>query len=600
MQRSVAAALVAANLITSVSAGAKWCGKNYLSSDGPSPPGGNFPALAYSDSPSLAFRCAPAIRPYLAEDQSQNGAIIVDSIVTNYNLTGAQAIGIKSGASLADAGSLNVTLSVNGTTLGSASVPLNATAYEIPINISSFTPQTTPYDISCAATFAGSSGTQKYSSTAELTIIPNPTSGSVTKMDLRSGALLAKPANGNGGDYAPVFPVGFFTDFWGLLATNLSVIDELAQQGFNMIHPIPTFDDWDLFEQVVQRMQQNNMYLMYDMRFDYRNLTAVEQQVNMIKDAPNLLLWYTGDEPDGTSDPFSSATGAYDKIYELDGARHPVSLVLNCQDYYWQEYSQGADIVIQDVYIIGNNNSYSERWGTPCTPEWGDCGCDNCESILAGDQSGLYPGNTTLTSMYAGGVPANSGVGAFKAISDRQQSFADRMVAMGWERTKAAWATPQAFGADGEYWARVPSGEEFIVQSVLGINHGALGILPWTDPAPADIMNSASMLAKTLPQLTPLLFSGNATRTNYVVNGIDVAVWSDGASTMVMAANTQYASNTVTWADVQVSGSVSAAMQSGDVSSDGTGFTLGSMGSAAFLSSGGTRRCMRGFERRHH
>ena len=59
------------------------------------------------------------------------------------------------------------------------------------------------------------------------------------------------------------------------------------------------------------------------------NSTAVTEQVNMIKNRSSLLLWYTGDEPDGTSDPLNATKTAYDLIYDLDGY-HPVSLVLNC------------------------------------------------------------------------------------------------------------------------------------------------------------------------------------------------------------------------------------------------------------------------------
>lgn len=54
---------------------------------------------------------------------------------------------------------------------------------------------------------------------------------------------------------------------------------------------------------------------------------------------------------------------------------HPVSLVLNCQDYYYPEYSAGADILLQDTYVVGNNVTYSTEWDTPCTPDYGDCGC---------------------------------------------------------------------------------------------------------------------------------------------------------------------------------------------------------------------------------
>jgi len=91
------------------------------------------------------------------------------------------------------------------------------------------------------------------------------------------------------------------------------------------------------------------------------NDTAVTEQVNMVKNSPALLLWYTGDEPDGTSDPLNATTHAYDLIYELDGY-HPVSLCLNCYDYYWSDYSAGADIVLQDTYMISNNNTWSVEW----------------------------------------------------------------------------------------------------------------------------------------------------------------------------------------------------------------------------------------------
>ena len=66
----------------------------------------------------------------------------------------------------------------------------------------------------------------------------------------------------------------------------------------------------------------------------YQNSTSVTDQVNQIKSWPNLLLWYTADEPDGTSDPLSATVDTYNLINQLD-PYHPVSLVLNCQDYYW-------------------------------------------------------------------------------------------------------------------------------------------------------------------------------------------------------------------------------------------------------------------------
>lgn len=51
-------------------------------------------------------------------------------------------------------------------------------------------------------------------------------------MDLKTGALLARPADGSPGPYAPVFAMGFYTQFDGYLTTNLSVLNELKAQGY--------------------------------------------------------------------------------------------------------------------------------------------------------------------------------------------------------------------------------------------------------------------------------------------------------------------------------------------------------------------------------
>jgi len=111
------------------------------------------------------------------------------------------------------------------------------------------------------------------------------------------------------------------------------------------------------------------------------NTTSVTDQVNRIKSRPNLLLWYTADEPDGTSDPLNATSTASNLITFLDGGDgrggagyHPVSLVLNCENYEFSAYASGADVVMQDTYVIGNNVTFSSQWGTVCTEDYGDCG----------------------------------------------------------------------------------------------------------------------------------------------------------------------------------------------------------------------------------
>ncbi|KAF9239478.1 hypothetical protein BU15DRAFT_46639 [Melanogaster broomeanus] len=497
MRRATLFGLVGAQLFTTAVA-QTWCGKHYMSTQSIVPPGGNFQPPAASKDPLLAFRCAPAIRPYLAEDVSSPAAVLIDSPVVYYEIANAKPIDLAAGPLSTQ--TLDVTISLNGKTLTRGLVPLNATAYELLFSLEGVTPQMAAYNLSCEATYTGSASTsQTFSAITALSFLPNPTNSSVTKMDLRTGGLLAKPATGLGGAYEPVFPIGFYTTFDGYLTTNLSVIDELKEQGFTIIHPVPTFDNMTAFNMVLDRMQEVGLYLMYDMRFTYMNTTSVIEQVNSLKNRPNLLLWYTGDEPDGTSDPLNATTITYDLIYSLDGY-HPVSLVLNCQDYYWSSYTAGTDVVMQDVYMIGNNVTHSNEWNTPCTPDYGDCGCDNCLSIPAGDTAAVQP-NSTLPAGY---VPANSGIGTYFDISDRVASFKNRLEVMGWERTKAVWTVPQAFG-EAEYWKWTPTGEEWVVQSIMGINQGALGVVPWDDPTPADIKASASAFAMSLPKITPFL-----------------------------------------------------------------------------------------------
>ncbi|KAN0079814.1 hypothetical protein V8E55_009380 [Tylopilus felleus] len=570
MRRVALASYLASSLLTGALA-QTWCGKPYKSTQSPAAPGGNFPLPSPSSDPLLALRCAPAIRPYLAEDVSSPAAILIDAPVVYYEIANAQPI------QLSDDTVLNVAVSLNGRTLATGSVPLNATAYELPFSLEGITPQKAAYSISCEATYGTTS--QKFSALSALSVLPNPTNSSVTKMDLRTGALLAKPATGLEGTYEPVFPIGFYTSFDGYL-TNLSVINELKEQGFTIIHPVPTFDNLTALNLVIDRMQEVGLYLMYDMRFTYMNSTSVTEQVNAIKNRPNLLLWYTGDEPDGTSDPLNATTTAYDLIYSLDGY-HPVSLVLNCQDYYWSSYTAGTDVVMQDVYMVANNVTWSSEWNTPCTPDYGDCGCDNCVSIPAGDTAAVPP-NTTHSG--TGNVPANSGIGTYFDVSDRVASFKNRLEVMGWERTKAVWTVPQAFGGDGEYWLRAPTGEEWVVQSIIGINQGALGVVPWSDPTPADIKASASSFALSLPKITSYLFNPASVRTAYVVGGASVATWKAGGQTLVLATNTNYVDQTVSWKALNLGGvGVATAFVSGVAETTSDGFTLGPVGSAAFV-----------------
>jgi hypothetical protein len=96
----------------------------------------------------------------------------------------------------------------------------------------------------------------------------------------------------------------------------------------------------------------------YFLSRNYKNLTAVAQQVNAYVSIPNLLNWETAHEPDGNADPLNATELAYDLIYQMDGY-HPVSIVLNCQDYDFSPYVIGADIVL---HVGHSEHSYHSHF----------------------------------------------------------------------------------------------------------------------------------------------------------------------------------------------------------------------------------------------
>ena len=185
-------------------------------------PTGQFPIPTTSSTTLLALRCSPALRPYLSSDSANPAFFLIDTPLANSQIANASPIKLSAAPT-----NLSVTISLGSTTLAQGMVPLNASKAELSFSLSGLTPSTTPYNISCSVTYANA---QTFTATTTLSFLPDPTVGSATKMDLRTGAILARPANGSG-DYSPVFPIGFYTMLDGYLSTNLSILDELAKQG---------------------------------------------------------------------------------------------------------------------------------------------------------------------------------------------------------------------------------------------------------------------------------------------------------------------------------------------------------------------------------
>lgn len=200
------------------------CNKNYPKDSPIVPPGGQFPTPATSDSPLLAFRCTPIYKPYIAEDATSNAGFAIDTVVTHIQVRGAKPIALEPTPT-----ALTVSISIGDSVLAVSQVPVNVTKFEIPFSLTKLIPRKEPYAVSCSATYPDG---QEYNTTASLSYLPNPLSGSTTKFDSRTGGLWTKPFDADPAtNYTPVFSLGFYTSFDDYLAKNLSILDDLKARG---------------------------------------------------------------------------------------------------------------------------------------------------------------------------------------------------------------------------------------------------------------------------------------------------------------------------------------------------------------------------------
>ena len=202
---------------------------------------------------------------------------------------------------------------------------------------------------------------------------------------------------------------------------------------------------------------------------------------------------------DGQVDPLDAPKRAYDLIKSLD-PYHPVSLCLNCENYYFEEYAAGADIILSDVYPIGTNTSWSTSYETACNTTYGCCGCDNCV------------GYNNLSN-----VPA------------RLDTFREYQTQLGLPQ-KPLWGTPQAFG-NSQFWKQTPTWQEEIVMNILSINHGAKGIIMWIFPTTPELTNWTNELAQRLTDPLASFILGAEMVSGLTITGaptVDASAWIHG------------------------------------------------------------------------
>ncbi|KAM3068640.1 hypothetical protein ACMFMG_011163 [Clarireedia jacksonii] len=500
-----------------------WCGKPYLSTDHSLDPGGQFQFPVSQANPLLHVAIQPRYSIFLESDKE--GSFVVDASISHVFGSSYRNVSYNTPGSNVSSPFTSLDFEIynedSGTLLVTNSIPVNSTANIIGFPLSSFPARLDPYEIAIYGT--SPDGQQSYSASTSIYVLPTRDYGSAVKIDNLYGGLYVQNAKNDWNGWYAVFPNGYYADGSYVTPNNVSLanLEAYAALGFNTINIVP---DGGLpeqsyltaqLEQYWNKMDELNIFNLYDMRFTFQNSTRILDQVGRWMNRTTLLSWYTADEPDGWSYALNSTQIAYSQLKSLD-PYHPVSLVLNCQNFYYEDYSAGADIVFQDAYPVGINATWSIPWKTPCNLTYGDCGCDNC-------------------------------LGELEDVADRLddiQSYQMNLNDQG-GLVKPTWSVLQTFGVQ-DYWQSIPSVEEVEVMMMLSINHDAKGITYWVYPSTDEVNAGTGELGKVFQNSPAIefLFGSHAIKGLRAKgsNLVDVSAWIIGEQMMIGIANGEYTS----------------------------------------------------------
>ncbi|KAJ5620619.1 hypothetical protein N7510_004603 [Penicillium lagena] len=411
---------------------------------------------------------------------------------------------------------LQVEISIDETQLHlKHTVTVDSSSTEVDFPLGDIPARFEPYPVTVKA--SRPDGRKVYTAKTQLYHLPRRTDGgSITKLDsLYGGLLVQKQTSDSTPTWSPLLPYSFYVSWDGWLEKSLSNVQKFKDDGYNIIHIVPNAGlaneafNFTVLDRFLDKCDEVGLWVMYDMRWTYKNHTSVRYQVDMLKTHKSLLLWYTGDEPDGNSDPVHAPKATYELIKSLD-PWHPVSLCLNCYNFHYAEYSSGADIILSDVYPIGINATYSTVWNTPCNTTYGDCGCDDCK-------------------------------GELEDIAVRLDRFAEYQTWLGRD-PKTFWGVPMAFGNES-YWPRYPTPDEEITMTMLSLNHNAKGIVMWDYPTSEALAKATSRLSRVVASDEVARFMLGASTVPLSVIGdpsMDAAGWRVGDKMLVSILSLQY------------------------------------------------------------
>ena len=176
--------------------------------------------------PLFAFQCLPRMQLYLeGDDCASSASVLVDTLTTLEPLRHASPLATP-------VATITLSIDIEGTRSVHKNVPINSTNLEFPVSLCHLLPSRQPFTLTCSAELESYPLPNEILVTSSpLLYLPNPISGSTTSIDRKTGALMTKATNAR--TFQAIFPIGFYTDFGGYLAGNLSILDEIKSQGYN-------------------------------------------------------------------------------------------------------------------------------------------------------------------------------------------------------------------------------------------------------------------------------------------------------------------------------------------------------------------------------
>ncbi|KAJ5678004.1 uncharacterized protein N7477_003637 [Penicillium maclennaniae] len=207
-----------------------------------------------------------------------------------------------------DSQSLNIEIAIDEAQLHlTHSVSINTSSNELEFPLYGLAPRFEPYRVNLKAN--RQDGGRVYTATTNLYHLPERTDGgSITKLDSLYGGLLVQDY-ADDSSWSPLLPYSYYVSWDGYLEKSLSNIQSFKDQGYNIIHIVPdaglaneAFNFTELGK-FLNKCDEVGLWVMYDMRWTYENLTSVQYQVDILKTHKSMLLWYAGDEPDGQGGP---------------------------------------------------------------------------------------------------------------------------------------------------------------------------------------------------------------------------------------------------------------------------------------------------------